>query len=98
MTNDAALTLQLYDIRAPSYRWRGRGVHGWQNAGVPVRLLILEDDDAIRASLALAMEAEGYEALLQPAQSHLPSASCDLGHRPWPAVGLPGEGRRAHGG
>jgi DNA-binding response OmpR family regulator len=79
MTNDAALTLQLYDIRAPSYRWRGRGVHGWQNAEVPVRLLILEDDDAIRASLALAMEAEGYEALAHAAAEE---ALADVRSRP----------------
>lgn len=34
---------------------------GWQTALVPVRLLVLEDDDGIRVSLAMALEDEGYE-------------------------------------
>jgi DNA-binding response OmpR family regulator len=34
---------------------------GWQHDQVPLRLLILEDDDGIRTALRMALEDEGYD-------------------------------------
>lgn len=34
---------------------------GWQHDPVPLRLLILEDDDGIRTALRMALEDEGYD-------------------------------------
>lgn len=35
----------------------------WHNDGVSVSLLVLEDDDGIRSSLVMAMEADGYDVV-----------------------------------
>jgi DNA-binding response OmpR family regulator len=44
----------------------GRERCRWHNAGVSVRILVLDDDDGIRASLALAMSGEGYQPVPAP--------------------------------
>ena len=38
-----------------------RTLTGWHTRWMPIRLLVLEDDDGIRALLAMALEDEGYE-------------------------------------
>ena len=45
--------------RAPTVGLRSR--IGWHTRWMPIRLLVLEDDDGIRALLAMALEDEGYE-------------------------------------
>ncbi len=42
---------------------RGRPGIGWHDEDVARRLLVLEDDDSIRAVLRLALEDEGYEVV-----------------------------------
>lgn len=65
MTGCRAKTLQFHDNG-----WQGRlrtagSPLGWHNEPVSVSLLVLEDDDGIRASLTMAMEDEGYEVTAQ---------------------------------
>jgi DNA-binding response OmpR family regulator len=52
--------LQLCDGSRPSRHNSAVARIGWQHGFVAARLLILEDDDGIRAALRLALEDEGY--------------------------------------
>lgn len=66
MTGAASSSLRFHDnCHRPgaSGPW---GPVGWQTAGMP-RLLVLEDDDGIRVSLAMAMEDEGYQTTIHAA-------------------------------
>ncbi|WP_245618161.1 response regulator transcription factor [Knoellia aerolata] len=65
MTSVTAISLRFDDncgrhaVGEPAGRLR------WQTAVMP-RLLVLEDDDGIRVSLAMALEDEGYETTSHP--------------------------------
>jgi len=55
--------LRFVDNCSTSQRAPGHAPPAWQHGGMATRLLVLEDDDGIRSSLALALEDEGYEVL-----------------------------------